>query len=225
VSLLGTHRLQHVELHWPRWGTAWARVSTQVDPVAAGPAVLTIGDLVLAGTVLADREGESAPAAWSGLWVNGAGWDTVLPVRDAYQSDDGVRLKTVLTDLAKDCGALVIVQPTDASLGAYWTRPKLNADRRPRTGRDELNDLTARRYVPASWWVDFENVTRWGGRTSGAVGVAARVMGRDLARGVRHLGVDSPASFVPGGTFEGARIGRVVIREQDDAGFTVETWT
>ncbi len=225
MSDLAGQRLKKVELHRPRWGAAWARVSTELGAVPGGPATLTVGDLALKGTVIGDRSGEDAPSSWSGIWVNGAAWDTVLPARPAYQSDAGVRLKTVLKDLAADCGGPAIVQPTDAALGAFWARPRRNGDRSLRTGRDELAALVRGGYVPAPWWADDLDVTRFGGRTTGEIAAASRVTARDPVQGMRFLGVDSVAAFVPGGTFEGARIGRVVIREADGDGFTVETWT
>ncbi len=230
MSDLQGQRLARVELVWQRYGTSWARCSTELGAVPNGPATLTIGDLVLQGTVIGDRSGENAPSSWSGIWVNGAAWNTVLPVRVAYQSDDGVRLKTVLKDLAADCGSAPLAQPTDVALGPYWTRPKFNGDKSRRAGRDELNALVSRKAV-APWWLDtvteggaLREVTRFGGRATGEVAAVARVTGRDLTIGMRSLSVDSPASFVPGGTFEGARMGRVIVRETDGAGFTVETW-
>lgn len=223
MSSIGSQRISGVELVWQRYGTSWARVSTELGAVPAGPAVLTIGDLILQGNVVPGRIGDNAPNAWSGIWVTGAGWDTVLPVRVAYQSDDGVRLKTVLKDLAKDCGGMALTQPADLSVGPFWTRPKFNADKRRRTGRDELNALVSARAV-LPWWLDAQGVTRFDARTTGEVAAVSRVTGRDLTIGMRRASVDSPASFVPGGTFEGARMGRVIVRESEGKGFTVETW-
>ena len=226
MSTIGTKRLQSVELHWPYYGGAWARVSTEIDTVAPGPATLTIGDLVLVGAILPDRAGENAPASWSGIWASGSGWSTVLPPRkDCYQNDDGVHLKTVLGDLAKDCGGMPIVQPPDRSVGLYWTRPLLGGDRRPWTGRDELAALARGNYVPSPYWIDAAGVTRFGPRPTGSVTAAARVTKRDLTRGLRVLGVDSPKAFAPGLSFENAVISRLVIRETSGGSVTVETWT
>jgi hypothetical protein len=193
-----------------------------------GPAVLTVGDLILQGTVVDGRAGEEAPSAWSGIWVTGAAWDTVLKVRPTYQNDEGVRLKTVLKDLGTDCGitmpqTLLAGAPPDLSVGPFWTRPKFNADKSRRTGRNELNALVSARAMPP-WWIDALGNTRFATRTTGEVAAVSRVTGRDITIGMRRASVDSPASFVPGGTFDGARIGRVVVRESDGKGFTVETW-
>lgn len=223
MTLLGKQRLSRVELVWQRYGTSWARCSTELGAVPVGPAVLTIGDLILQGAVVSGRCGEDAPSSWSGIWVTGAAWDTVLPVRVAYQSDDGVRLKTVLKDLAADCGNAPLVQPADAALGPFWTRPKRNGDKSRRTGRDELNALVSARAMPP-WWIDAQGITQASVRSFGEVAAVSRITARDLTIGMRRASVDSPASFVPGSTLESATIRRVVVRESDGAGFTVETW-
>ncbi len=221
MSTLGVQRIKRVELQYARTGTAWARVSTVANAVPSGPATLTVGDLALAGTVLPNRGGEDSPSSWTGIWVNGAGWDTVLPARPPYQNDSGVRLKSVLTDLATDCGVSVTL-PTDAPMATHWSRAAHAGNGTPRTGRDELAILVRRGYLP-TWYVDAAGVTRFALRTSGAVAAAARVLDRTLVRGRRVVGTESVAAFVPGGTFEGVTIDRVVIHE--DAGkLALEMW-
>lgn len=222
MSTIGTASIQRVELHWPRYGAAWAHAWTATGAPAPGPATLTIADLNLVGTVT-PQSGLDGPSAWSGIFVQGDGWNTVLPARPTYQNDAGVRLKNVLADLAKDCGGLAIVQPADASLGTYWTRPVLTAGGKPWTGRDELAALVRSGLVPP-WWADPLDVTRFGGRTSGPVTAAARVVDRDLTRGRRMLGIDKVAPFAPGGTFEGVTIEKLIVRE-DDGAITCETWS
>lgn len=221
MSQIGKERIQRAELQLPRYGTAWARVSTVANAVPPGPATLTLGDLVLAGTVLPGRGGEDSPSSWTGIWVNGAGWDTTLPARAPYQNDKGVRLKSVLSDLAVDCGVSVML-PADVPMATHWCRATHTGNSVPRTGRDELAILMRRGYLP-TWYVNAQDVTLFATRTTGEVKAEVRVLARDLARGRRVVGLESPAAFVPGGTFEGATIERVVIRE--DAGkLTLETW-
>ncbi len=221
MSTLGVERIKRAELHYPRYGTAWARVSTVANAVPAGPATLTIGDLALVGTVLPGRGGEDSPSSWTGIWVNGAGWDTVLPARAPYQNDSGVRLKSVLSDLAVDCGVSVTL-PADVPMAAHWLRATHTGNGVPRTGRDELAILMRRGYI-TTWYVNPQDVTVFAARTSGEVKATVRILSRDLARGRRVVGLESPAAFVPGGTFESAIIERVVIHE--DAGkLTLETW-
>jgi hypothetical protein len=224
MSTLGTRRIQEVELHWPEYGAALARVTTEAGSVPVGPATLTIGDLSLVGAVLPDRAGEDAPASWSGVWKSGAAWDTVLPVKPPHQSDDGVRLKTVIAALVLECGSPAIVAPADRALGAHWCRPKRDAAGLPWTGADELAALArARALLP--WWVTAAGVTRFDARPAGTITAASRVSGRSLTRGVRTIGVDSPVAFAPGLTFEGARIARIIVRDSGGGSPTLELWT
>ncbi len=226
MSFLAGQRIQRVELHVPRWGTAWARVATEADAVAEGAAVLTVGDLPMVGAVIPGRDGESAPSAWSGVWVNGAGWETVLPPRPAYQLDGGVRLLSVLGDLAEDCGKLALDLPPDARLGAHWARPRRRPTGRPVLGRHELDALAALRpKVLDPWWVDLDDRTRFGGRSSGPITASARLDPRDLTRGIRRLRLDGNArAFLPGGTFEGVMIERSIFRETS-GDLSVELWS
>lgn len=220
MSFLGSKRILRVTLEMPRYGGAWAKIATEAGAVAVGPATLTVGDLALVGAVVDGQAGEDGPSAWVGIWRSGTAWDTVLPARPAYQNDAGVKLSTVLAQLAKDCGA-VIVQPTDRTLGAFWTRPTRSASGKPRTGADELAALIKGRFLEP-WWVDALGVTRFGTRTGVAVTAAARVLDRDRTRGTREIGTESPAAFAPGGTFEGATIAHLTVREHS-AKITVET--
>lgn len=222
MSTLGAQRLQSVTLHWPTWGQWWARVSTEIGTVAAGKATLTIGDLSLVGTVLPGRFGESAPSSWEAIVTGGAAWDTVLPPRAAYQNDDGVRLKTVLGDLARECGA-TIVQPKDAPLGAYHARPLVGPTNRPWTGKNELDTMVRAKSI-GGWWPDAGDVTRFGARPAGDVTAEAREQPGAPTRGLRVIGVDSVAAFAPGRTWKGVIIARMVVRETGDAPPMLELW-
>ncbi len=222
MATLGAARVQSVELHWPTWGSWWARVATSEGTVPPGTTTLTIGDLALVGTVLPGRFGEGAPSAWSAIVKGGAAWDTALPARAAYQSDSGVRLKSILTDLSRECGA-ALVQPTGASVGTYWARPLTGPGRRPWTGRDELTALVRARHL-AGWWVDLLDVTRFGPRPGGTISADAREQVGTPTRGLRVVGVDSVAAFAPGKSWKGAMIGRMIVRETGEAPPVLELW-
>ena len=222
MSFLASQRIQRVTLEVPHHGTAWAHVETEAGPVATGPATLTVGDVVMMGAVVPGQSGDNGPSSWVGIWRNGTAWDTVLPSRPAYQNDSGVRLLTVLVQLADDCGA-VIAAPPDMAMGPFWARAARDASGKRRTGRNELDALVKGRYL-APWWIDSIGVTRFGNRPGIPVPAAARVTVRDLTRGSRVVGTESPVAFMPGNVFEGTPIERVIIRESS-AKITVQTWT
>lgn len=223
MSTLGGKKIQAVELHWPTWGSWWARVATEAGTVPDGLTTLTIGDLSLVGTVLPERNGEGAPSSWSAIVMGAAAWDTVLPARAAYQSDDGVRLKTVLADLARECGGALMAQPKDAALGPFWARPRLGPGGRPWTGRDELAALV-RVGALGGWWPDIAGVTRFGARPGGVVLAKTREQPGTPTRGLRMVGVDAPAAFAPGKSWQGRTIGRTVIRDTSGGAIRVELW-
>lgn len=211
-----------VRLEVPIYGSAWAHVETENGAVTTGPATLVVGDLALVGAVVGGQAGENGPSSWAGIWRSGTAWDTVLPARPAYQNDSGVRLLTVLNQLASDCGA-VIIPPTNATMGTFWTRASRSASGKRRTGRDELDALIKGRFL-APWWPDPLGVTRFSPRAGIPVVAASRVTGRDLTRGSRTIGTESPLAFTPGNIFEGEIINRLIVRETS-AKITVETWT
>lgn len=221
MSTLGTQRLSKVEVSIPRWGAAFGSVVLEQGPAPApGIYTLTIADLPLVVSVLPGRSGEDAPSKPHVAIANGVGWETAIRAK-SYYSPLGVRLSTVLTDLARDCGKMTIDLPTDGSLGTRYVRAG-SAPFHPRTGRDMLATLVALRTV-RPWWVDIDGRTRFGGRVGAAVAASARIMSRDLALCTRTLAVDSAAAWLPGNSFEGAVIGRVVIRETPGS-LAVQTW-
>lgn len=96
---LDKRQLSRVSLHMPRYGVAVATLET-ADPTAVtidAPATLTLGDLVLAGTVV--EGGATGGGTYRYDWRAGAGlWHREIRER-AYQSGLGVLLSTVLRDL------------------------------------------------------------------------------------------------------------------------------
>jgi hypothetical protein len=86
-----------------------------------------------------------------------------------------------------------------------------------------LAALIRARVLPA-WWIDPLGVTRFGIRVAPPVTASTRILGRDLTRGLREGGTESPLAFLPGASFEGQVIERVIVRE-DSGKLSVEPWT
>lgn len=204
MSTLDASPIRTLSLAWPRAGAWRADVSLEggaqgasAPPVGA-TVTLTVGGppgLVLRGTVL--RAGLDAPGLPRLVVVGGAGWERLLTSPLSYQADAGVRLSTVLRDLAARAGETV-EQPTDRVLGEAWA---MHATRwgQPARLRDALVSL-ARAGALLAWRVDPDGVTRFGPRaTDGqAVSVRATVLRRNAAVGLTTLGVDDPSGLVPG---------------------------
>jgi len=210
MSTLGTSRVHTAEVAMASTG-AW-RADVVLEDGAApalGPAKLTIGDLVLSGTV--QRSGLDAPDRPHAVLVAGAGgWDGLVQSPISFQSDLGVRLSTVLAALSAGAGE-TIEQPADAVLGEYFeclaSRPA-----EPVHYRDALNEMV-RAGAISGWRVDPDGVTRFGARAGVAATSRATQLRRNAGLGCTTYGIDSPTAFLPGNTLDGVAIARVTIRE------------
>ncbi len=205
MSNLSGLLVSRVELHVPKFGS-WRADVTIAGGVEAptGDVLLTVGDLELHGTV--QRSGLDGPGKPRATVIGGAGWEDVLAAPMSYQSDAGVRLSTILRDLSTRAGE-PIEQPTDRTIAERFAAPAGTRH------RDVLAALQRGGYVPA-WRVDPDGVTRFGARAGATVTARADEMRRDAALGIVTLGIDSPASFLPGGVLQdGSVIERIVVRE------------
>lgn len=139
---LDSHDLARCRLSLPPYGVWMARCyPVETATVTTGARVsLTLGSLALRGTV---RRGGTFVSSTGILVVGGAdGWARTLPRRDPYRADNGVRLSSVVADLAADAGETVTLQAgVERSLGYAWTRPAGVAS-------GALDALTA-----GLWWV------------------------------------------------------------------------
>lgn len=183
---------------------------------ALGAATLTVGDLVLPGTVTA-AGAEDNPTGGARIRVTaegGAGWSRPLARAGRYEAPGGVQLLTVLRDLAELAGE-PYTAPPDVLLPAVYRWPA-STPREPMTGAHVLADLMRRGAIP-TWRVEPGT-----GRTrfdawpaQGAADSSGRVVRRSLSdRGRRTVGLDTRVqAFLPGGTLEGAPIRRLLIVE------------
>jgi hypothetical protein len=208
VTTLGDRTTMHVELSMARFG-AWRAnvVLSHGEAPDIGATTLVVGDLELSAYVLI--AGLDAPERPRATVVGGHGWELPLLAPLSYQSDAGVRLRTVLTDLASRAGETV-EQPTDRSVGSHYAVPA--SPRSTTRLRDVLSALHRGEYVEP-WRVDPDGVTRFGARAGVDVTDLGLELRRDAAVGARILNIDSPASFLPGNIYDGETIVRTVVRE------------
>jgi hypothetical protein len=178
-------------------------------PLDAGPATIVLGDLTLVGTVLAGRGGTDAPARPSFVAAGGAGWRTVLSA-GSYSSPNGVRLRTVLADLARLAGEAYDA-PADAPIAAaYGWDAGTPADA-------VLAELVGRGVV-APWRVQPNGRTTFTPWPSvGAADKLGQIVDRRLDRGLREVALTTAvARWLPGATVEGVLIRRVTFRESSE---------
>lgn len=182
---------------------------------ALGTATLTVGDLVLPGTVVqSDMDDHPTGGARPRVTLHGgAGWRRPLARAGLYQSASGVRLLTVLRDLADLVGE-AYTAPADFELPKEYRWPA-STSREPVTGAHVLADLMRRGAIP-TWRVEpGTGKTRFDAWPSiGAADASGRVMPRNLARGRRPVALDERVqAFLPGSTLEGVATRRLLIRE------------
>lgn len=224
MSSLRGQRVSRVELHYPSSGAWRAEVTLERGKLpAAGPAELRVADLATQGRILPGIGGLDGPDLPSVVVQGGAGWDAPLTQAGAYGAPGGVCLSTVLRDVAALAG-----EPYDAPAEALlpasyeWTESRRGA---PRLIRSVLADLVIRGAIP-TWRMAPNGRTRFDAWPS--IGEAIRreqVTERDLASGVRMVGLlDRAAAFLPGATVEGATIRRVIFLDTGSA-LTAEVWS
>ena len=181
----------------PLWGV-WSAEIYLVDPAElAGAVSLVIEDLVLAGSVV-----RGGPVEGSARYVvagGAGGWRRVVPPQP-YRNDLGIRLSTVLADVARAAGEQLELDPAlERVLGSAWVR---------RAG--PAWDVLGRLGVP--WWLDGAGVTQVRLRPAPAVSApAARLIAWDRGKALRELAVDTLAPWAPGALLEGAPIEHVAI--------------
>lgn len=208
-------------LNVPAFGSWRLRTVLAAEPAPTEGSRVTAtiqGFALLGGTVV--QSGSDAPGKASATVVGGAGWDRSLVAPISFRSDAGVRLSTVLRELATRAGE-PIEQPADATLGIHFAvaAGRLGV---PVLLRDVLAELV-RMGAVAPWRVDPDGVTRFGARPTTTVTSRALRLWRDAATGQGLFGIDRPGDFMPGAVLEDKPILRVVLRDLPRT-LTAEVW-
>ena len=215
MSTLGALRVLVADVHIPPSGGWFATVSldsSTLPPI--GATVLTIGDLQLVGSVIrADWDDVPNGGRPIATVRGGAGWRLPVVRAGSYSSAGGVKLSTVLVDLATMTGETVVVPASDVSLGSEFAW-QAHAPLAPVHGAHVLAELVARASL-STWRVEpFTGRTvfsRW--PALAAADGRGRITDRARDRGRRTVGLDvQVAAFLPGATLEGLTIARTVLR-------------
>jgi hypothetical protein len=218
VSTLGTLPVLRVHLlAIPPAGGFWCDLELDGNgkPNVGDQLTLTVADLSLAGTVTqSDYDDHPTGGARPRVtFEGGPGWSRPLTRQGAYSSAGGVRLSTVLRDLAGLAGEAYDA-PSDAMLPQEYGWPA-STPLAPVTGASVLADLQVRGAIP-SWRVapatGHTVFTPW--PSTGAADSFGRVMNRNLRAGRRTVGLDARvAAFLPGCTIEGVTVARLHLTE------------
>jgi collagen triple helix repeat protein len=186
----------------------------------AGAAVIKLGDeFTLVGTVF--RAGDFTGAAGYRIVGGEGGWMKLLPAAQAYHSPAGVKLSSVLKDIAKQVGETVNVQQ-DSTVGTFYLR-EANAP-----ASRALNALAP------SWWANpADGVTQVGTRAQSLITSQFEVLpasqGTSLLLGRIVVATDKPQDWVPGLQFQSLTVSlktiSAVVHKLDSSTLRTEVWT
>lgn len=171
----------------PAWGIWHADVVVASGEEQSGSVRLSLGERELVGTIVAGgvyrEEGRYRIAAGA------AGWRKPLPSK-AYKNAGGVRLATVLGDLASAAGEQLGAVDQQKRIGKAFVR-------QPGPGSLALNDL-----VPDGWYVDDDGVTQFGSRPAGAFEAPFVLMTERTNRNFATLAAEDISTLRPGVTVQ-----------------------
>ena len=180
----------------PRWGIWWADVETVEGPVLSGAVTLALGGASFVGTIVSggvyEGRGRYRVVAGSGGWRNEI-------AAEAYRSELGVRLLTVLTDAARAAGETMGTF-TDRSVGPAFVRPAGEAAR--------VLDLLQ----PEAWHVDEAGVTQVGLRAAATWSRSHVVLDTRKDRKSVTIAAEDLRGLVPGVTVGGEEV--VAVRHE-----------
>jgi hypothetical protein len=149
------------------------------------PISLVIGNLTMRG--VAYRQGIFAGLAQTHLVGGGGGWGSTLPAQ-CYANPTGLKLSTVLKDVAIQCGEQVSV-PTDETIGSFYIRT------------EDIAQRVLAHFADDNWYVDTNGVTQIGQRPSSAISSPFTVVAYDPGQSSFDIATEDPASWMPGNTF------------------------
>ena len=172
----------------PYYGAPAADIILGTDETIAERGTFVLGPMTMVCAVT--RQGVLAGSRGAGLVGGYGGWrQTVGPL--GYANAAGVRLATVLGDVARECGETVTGFDTSATVGLHYTRPSAQAVR-------VLRDVGG-----ALWWVGLDGVTYLSARATGPITSPFAVESRDGANGRLRVSTEAPQDWMPGRTFAG----------------------
>jgi hypothetical protein len=181
------YRVVSASLFVPRAGAPVVDLDLDRAVGLAGSVTVTLGALVLVGTVDVARSGTFALTSKLRVVGGADGWRETVKAR-AYHNDAGVKRERVLTDLAALVGeTLSLPSSLSPSLGAHYLRPAAPASRL-------LEQLVA----PSLWWVGADGVTVVGPRVAQEAGRDVEVLSYDPREKVARLGLDDARMAWPG---------------------------
>ena len=187
LATLNGRPLTACRIQIPAWGLWWAEVECTSPDVLTGAATIVLDDVTFVGTILTGGTYETRTRYR--IVAGAGGWGRAVGAK-SYVNDAGVKLATVIRDVAAECGEPVGTLPS-GTCGHAYARPSASASR-------VLETLAS-----AAWYVDAAGVTQFGRRPATPwTGAAARMIG-DAAQGRIELAPATLVGLTPGAVVDG----------------------
>jgi len=169
----------------PPRGIWTAQISLAESEAIPSDVNVMVGDLSLSGTAF---RAASFAGARSVLIVGGkAGWRKPVSAR-GYTHEAGVKLSSVLGDVASDVGETIVLE-SDVAIGPSFTR------------RRDIAERVLRRLTGGDWWIAPDGRTRVGPRDSSRILSPFTIEKYSGAEGRFHIATENYADWQPGRTF------------------------
>lgn len=183
---LGGFRASSARVSLPLYGIWTADVVLPVAPELAGVVSLVVGSLTLRGTPVrqADFAGDRLVRIVGGAY----GWQRDVAAK-GYANTSGVKLATVLTDVAAECGESIAGYDATAEVGDHYARLQGPASR-------VLRDLAG-----ALWYMRTDGVTSLAVRDATPIVTPFQAIARDGAKGLTVVATEDPQDWMPGRRF------------------------
>jgi hypothetical protein len=178
-------RVSIASITFPFYG-AWSADVVMLDnsPIASA-VTMVVGDLTVVGTVV--RQASFAGNTSARIVGGAGGWRNALDPK-GYSHVAGVKLSTVIQDVARSCGETIAVS-ADRTLGTHWARDNGKGER-------TLNIL-----LDGEWWIDSSGVTQTGTRDASAIVTPFTVVERSGSKGQFEIASEAISPWQPGRKF------------------------
>lgn len=180
--------ITHARTQFAAWGVWYVDVTLDSPEAISGSVDLELNDLRLKGTVLS---GGAFSGRAKARIVGGAGGISRTVAPRGYANDAGVKVSTIVRDVADECGETFIAPSSSTSVGNAFARPEVPGGR--------VLELVA----PRAWYVGEDGAIRLGRRAARSLPSSASILSRDEATGVVTIAGEELAPLLPGLTIEG----------------------
>lgn len=183
------NRITSAKLIVANTGPWFAELDLETDPALSGAVTITLGELVLKGTVIPQQDGTFGLQRKCRVVAGAGAWGRTVTAK-AYHNDAGIKAQLVAADAAREVGeTLGSYIPVTERVGADYVRGH------GQLAASVLEQVSGR----TAWWVDYAGVTHVGPRPATPLAASAyEVLAFDPRSRIATLATDDPSSIKVG---------------------------